>query len=246
MKSVAKKESAGSHVACDSGIAASRHVSEVRTSSCARNHSLDLAERQLRQIAFDLHDGPLQALSAAAAMLVGAERTADIESARAQAAAASGFLDCAFLELRSIVGELRPQALDADGVIAKLKDYVEEFEAHWGLPVVLSSLGNPRSLNDAMQVLIFRVVQESLSNARKHAEPSRVEVEVAFGDSCINISIHDDGVGFDEQAVDGRWSRERRGLLGMRERVSLAGGSLCITSARHDGTRVTACIPVEY
>lgn len=203
-------------------------------------------ERQLRRLAFNLHDGPVQSLSAASAMLERAGRSNDIEAMRAKIAAAEGLLEHATLEMREIMSELRPSALDAHGLVEKIADYVSEFEIVARIPVSLTVLGEATDVSPRSQVGVFRVVQEALTNVRRHSGSVLADVVLDFSDaSAVVCTITDSGRGFEPARVARASATSKWGMLGMEERARLLGGTATITSVPGEGTCVRAIIPVE-
>jgi signal transduction histidine kinase len=206
---------------------------------------IDCLEKQLRLTAYALHDGPVQTLACAGAMLERAQRSSDLESVRAEAAAAGGLIDRAILEIRDMMSELRPVAMDACGLVQKIRTHAAEFEAAWGIPVGVTVVGEKSDLSGRCQCSVLRIVQESLTNVRRHADAHRADVRLAFGEDDVTVTVADDGVGFNPHVGGFRSSFGRWGLSGMRERVALLGGELQIMSTPDRGTRVRARIPKD-
>ena len=97
-----------------------------------------------------------------------------------------------------------------------------------------------------MEVTVFRLVQEAVNNARKHAKASRILVRLEFADNQINMQVEDDGIGFDlDKARERAKTADNYGLMSMGERVDLLGGELRIVSSPGKGTIVSACIPLD-
>jgi signal transduction histidine kinase len=149
-------------------------------------------------------------------------------------------------QLRHLITELRPAALDELGVKPALEALAERVSVVNDLAVVLHvDLGDDRGqaasrLAPSLETTIYRLVQEALTNAVKHARASRVEVTVVEAGDGVEITVADDGAGFDPDAVG-----EGFGLLGMRERVTLIDGSLTIESAVGAGTRIRCRLPLQ-
>jgi len=211
----------------------------------ALERAVELLEQQLRWMAFSLHDGPVQTLSAAGAMLERSARSQQLDGMHALIAAAEGLLDHAQFEMREIMRELRPVELEeAESLGAKIALYAEAYEQQWGIPVRLSSVGRERLVGRHVQVSLFRVVQEALSNVRKHANATGVDIEIRFDADQVECRVKDDGKGFDIDATSGFSTASQWGLVGMRERVLMLGGTLEIISAPGKGTEIRACVPL--
>jgi two-component system sensor histidine kinase DegS len=200
-------------------------------------------EHQLRQMAFGLHDGPVQTLSAAGAMLSRAGRSEQLETMRAQVAAAEGLLDYAVSEMRDIMYELSPLALEEASLTATLREYVSRYESNSGIPVDVNVVGTECSLEAHIRVSVFRVVQEALANVRKHANARSVAIAVEFTPGAVRCSVRDDGAGFDSDRAAALGATAHWGLTGMRERMALVGGELVISSSPGEGTEVAMHVP---
>ena len=148
-----------------------------------------------------------------------------------------GQIDQTIASVRRISSELRPLVLDDLGFAAAAHWYVDQFSARTGLPVTLELSGADPQRGDAAATVLFRVLQESLTNVARHAQAMQVEVRLRFGDGSWVLSIGDDGVGFD--AIEGRGL----GLIGMRERVQMLGGKFTLTTSPGHGTRVEIEVP---
>jgi signal transduction histidine kinase len=140
--------------------------------------------------------------------------------------------------------DLRPALLDELGLIAALRWYVAQVSDLWGLPIEFEGERLAR-LPEHVEVAAFRIVQEAVSNVVHHAQASKASVRVAALPNALRVEVTDDGVGFDVAEAGARTrTGESVGLMGMRERAELAGGSLNVESARGRGTTVWAEIPL--
>ena len=147
-------------------------------------------------------------------------------------------------ETRRVMSDLRPSILDDFGLSVALKQHLEAVaeQAAWQTEFVAGD-GETR-LAPAVETTIFRVVQEALNNTRKHAQTDRVRVELGRRGGRVAVEVRDWGRGFDLAGVAARPERgEHLGLMGMRERVSLLGGSVDIESSRGAGTTVRIELP---
>jgi len=127
-----------------------------------------------------------------------------------------------------------------------LRRYVNDFTSRHNLSVEMKVLGVETRIDPIAEVALFRIVQEALHNARKHALASRVVVTLEYNPDSVGVSIEDDGKGFDPTGMSRNWEQsEKFGLSGMRERAKLFGGSLDIDTAPGEGTKVAARIPVS-
>jgi signal transduction histidine kinase len=143
-------------------------------------------------------------------------------------------------ELRSLIFELRPPQLEADGLVATIRKDLEVLGRAHGLKADLRVDGTPE-LDSTVEVELYRIVQEALNNALRHAKADTVEVELDAREGVITIIVRDDGVGFDPSA---RAIRERRlGLTSMRERAERLGGTFRVESSPGAGTTVSVEVP---
>jgi signal transduction histidine kinase len=148
-------------------------------------------------------------------------------------------------KLRGLISELRPAALDELGLAASVRDLAERTQAVYGLEVeTLVELpapdGGPRRLGSEVETAAYRIVQECLSNAARHAGASRIVVELSQRNGALAVAVRDDGGGFDPaNAATGF------GLRGMRERVDLLDGRLEIVAGAGSGTQVAAALPLD-
>jgi signal transduction histidine kinase len=208
-----------------------------------RSRELSIVEERNR-LARELHDAVAQKLFAT----VLAAESAGTLLARDQAAAAAELERVQALareamgELRSLIFELRPASLEAEGLATTLRKHVDVLRRVSGQDVVLRADGAPR-LHPDVESEVFRVAQEALQNAVRHAGAGRIEVRLGNGDGRLVLEVADDGAGFDP-AAPGVRSR-RLGLTSMEERAAALGGSLAIESSEGGGTKVRLEVPAE-
>jgi signal transduction histidine kinase len=209
--------------------------------------SIEASERERQRWALELHDETLQELASLKVLLSGARRSDDLAAVQRTLDTALEQIDTEITGLRRLITDLRPAALDTFGVKAALEGLAERITTTSGLEIALqvdlayesgrSTQRHPPALESAM----YRLAQEALTNVVKHADATAVEVSLTERDDCVEIVVQDDGRGFDpDDETDGF------GLLGMRERASLADGRLEVEAAPGAGTTVRATIPVIH
>lgn len=205
-------------------------------------HSLEAAEQERKRWARELHDETLQALGGLR-MLHSTELRGDAGAAELREALKEGIelIDTEIDNLSALIAELRPASLDEIGLVPALRTLAERKGREGKLTVdVLARLDDGETrLPDETESLLYRLVQEALNNVVKHAGASRVEAVLERGPGAVEITVRDDGRGFDPSATNGGF-----GLIGMRERVELAGGELQIEATPGEGTSVSATIPL--
>jgi len=147
--------------------------------------------------------------------------------------------------LRWFIRELRPPMIDDLGLLPAVKWLKEELEVVSGMSVDLKVVGDERRFNPEAELVLFRIVQESLANVRRHAEASKVEVLLEFAGDKTIVTVSDNGKGFQMPKALGDMSRlGKLGLIGMEERVRLLRGKLVVKSEVGIGTTVTVMVPV--
>lgn len=205
-------------------------------------HSLEAAEQERKRWARELHDETLQALGGLR-MLLSASRRDDADAAEIRAALTAGveLIDDEIDNLSALIAELRPAALDEIGLVPALRTLAERKGREGGLTVdVLAHLGESSSrLPEETESVVYRLVQEALNNAVKHAGAEHAEALLERASDSLEVTVRDDGGGFDPTTATGGF-----GLTGMRERVELAGGTIRIDSVPGRGTTVSASIPL--
>jgi PAS domain S-box-containing protein len=218
-------------------IATARSIAQDRV-----RQSLRAAEDERRRWARELHDETLQALGGLRVLLSSAHRSGDEQLLRRVAQSALEQLDTEIESLRVLISELRPAALDELGLQAALVALAERVGTTYGIEIrttVDEAATTSAGVDSELEAVVYRVIQEALTNAARHANPNVVEISLGRVDSEIRAVVSDDGTGFDlTRPVDGF------GLIGMRERVSFVGGRFELESS-DDGTTVTISLPVS-
>jgi signal transduction histidine kinase len=161
-----------------------------------------------------------------------------------QARQLQGVVDAGISSLQNLVSGLHPPQLDDFGLISALRWYSAEAQERFGLTVAVSSRGNEAALSVDVRTVLFRIVQESLTNVIRHARTGRAEVLVVFDDREVRIRVEDNGCGFDVDAMLHQSSHPCWGLLGMVERVGLIGGECQFVSGAGQGTIIEISVPL--
>src|SRR4051794_32495710 len=211
-----------------------RLEAERRRSSSA---ALTAQEEERARIARDLHDEVNQSLTGLLLRLEAAREHAPPEL-DAELAETKVLANRAMQELLSLARALRPTALDDLGLTAAIAGQVEEISSRSSLQASFSSDGDFAGLDDDVQLVVYRVAQEALSNATRHSGASKVAVELRNADGGVELTVSDDGTGFAFADAEAGL-----GLQGMRERALLVGGEVGVTSRPGRGTTVGLSIP---
>jgi signal transduction histidine kinase len=207
-----------------------------------RRRSLAATEAERHRWARELHDETLQALGGLKVLLSSATRLEDPEAMRGAMREATQQLTGDIESLRALIAELRPPALDQLGLAPALASLAQRTGAGNDLEVRADvELPDDRRLVPELETTVYRVVQESLTNVVKHARASSIDIAVRCADDAVDVSVVDDGIGFDTDAT----VEVGFGLAGMRERVELAGGELSVLPGARSGTVIRARLPLS-
>ncbi len=200
-------------------------------------------EEEAKRIAHGLHDEAGQLLASVHMALE--EMAAELpSSARAHVEKIGNHLDRIEDQLRRLSHELRPTILDDLGLQPALDFLAQGVSTRTGTPVTVEGSTGGR-LSPVIETAIYRIVQEALANATKHAQPTSIRIQLTREADTIRCAVRDDGVGFDVAAVFARRGKPGLGLLGIRERLYALGGKLSIKSAPGWGTEYLITIPIK-
>lgn len=198
------------------------------------------AERQ--RLSRQMHDGPAQALSNFILQTEIAARMLDMDPVRAKEEltnlknAAMG----TFQKVRGFIYELRPMMLDDLGWVPTTSKYIETYKEQSGLDISLVISGMESRLETYQEVMLFRAVQEFLSNAVQHSQATQIKFKINIEDYQVRLSVDDNGKGFNASEID---KGHGLGLRLIRERAEMLGGSMDIDSTPGMGTRITLTLP---
>ena len=206
-------------------------------------HSIEASEQERRRWARELHDETLQTLGGLQMLLSSALRGQDVDRLRAAVRDAVEQVGLEIANLRSLIVELRPPALDEIGLVPAIETLAQRIASSEGLTVetnIALALEDSERLAPDVESTVYRVVQEALTNVAKHAAASRLEIELLMEGDDVAVTVRDDGRGFDPDAPAAGF-----GLMGMRERIALVSGQVSIESGTDNGTVVRALIPAR-
>jgi signal transduction histidine kinase len=202
-----------------------------------------------RELARDLHDGPTQML-AAIIMSANFVREAIAHDSLDHAVNELGEMmpvaEKALHQVRTLLFNLRPVILETQGLVPALESYAQRLREAEGMNVILNASGEFDRLPHNAEVAIFTIVQEAITNAKKHARASRIDIEVTPTDDKLTVVVRDNGVGFDQTAVTDRYDeRGSLGMLNMQERAEIVNGTLSLESKPGQGTTITLQLPIN-
>jgi PAS domain S-box-containing protein len=219
------------------GVATARSMAEERL-----QNTIDAAEQERGRWARELHDETLQSLAVLRMRLASALRDESPDDLQETGQDAVQQIDDEIVKLRRLITELRPASLDTIGLeaalyaLAQQHQQVGEIMIECEFELSRAAEERPAAL---LETAVYRLVQEALNNVSKHSMAQHAALRVRETEGHIEIEVSDDGVGFEPNLV-----REGFGLVGMRERAALLGGTLRVDSTRGAGTRVWAEIPL--
>jgi len=209
---------------------------------------IEAQENERQRLAKQMHDGPAQSLTNLMLQAEICERLFDSDpvQARVELGNLKNAVTTTFQKLRYFILTLRPMMLDDLGLVPALKQYIHDFEDKARLPTNLTVIGREARLSSTVEVAIFRMIQELLTNVQMHAHATHVQVTLDFQEGAVAASVEDDGSGFDVNEMQ-RATQQRKGLglATIQERVEMLGGRVQIESRIGRGTRVRIEIPAS-
>ena len=223
------------------GVQSLMLTAESRRRQDAESEARAAQEEERRRIAEDVHDDVVQVMAAVNVRLEYLRRRLNDPAHQAIADDIQGTVDQAVKRLRTLIFDLSPPALDRYGMAAAVRMKLEQFETEGSLDSNLDAELSTEP-EPVVRVLIYRITQEALSNVRKHARATRVDVSMTEDDAGILVEIHDDGVGFAVPST-GDMSPGHLGFRTMRERAEGAGGWLKVESSPAAGSTVSFWVP---
>lgn len=205
-------------------------------------------EEERKRIAREIHDGMAQTLANVVLRTEIAQRMLvkeDISAVKDELVDLKGQVRNGLEEVRKIIFNLRPMALDDLGIVPTLRKYVQDFEEKYRIHTQFNLVGKETRIPSGLEIAVFRLVQEALSNVNKHAKATFVSVELTLEPDQVQIYVVDNGIGFDVPLTEQRIAKGNNfGLLGMRERVELLEGTMVLESEKDSGTKITMLIPI--
>lgn len=211
---------------------------------------VETLETERRKIARELHDGPAQSLASILIrldlimrMISERQSSGEHENIYRELVNIKAIGAESLTDVRSIMYDLKPSLMHEQGLPTTLKEYFNEYEAKYNFYIDYVVFGQQRQYDLALEVGLFRLVQEAITNVRKHAGVNKAVVKLEDNGSNLTLVIRDEGCGFDLEEIDKQ--QESYGILGMKERVQLFGGQLEILSQPGEGTQIIIKVPLE-
>jgi two-component system, NarL family, sensor histidine kinase DegS len=199
-------------------------------------------EAERGRLAREMHDGPAQALSNFILQTEIAMRLFDIDQVKAkeELVGVKTTASSTFQKVRDFIFNLRPMMLDDLGLVPTLTRYVETFKEQVGIEVRLVSTGMEQRFESYLEVMVFRAIQELLSNIARHSQATQVSIQLDSSATGIRVSIEDNGKGFDVEKVT---EKGGMGLKVIRDRVQMLGGTMEVHSTTGHGAHILFQIP---
>jgi len=205
---------------------------------------IEAQEEERKRLSREIHDGPAQMLANVmmrSDLIERVYREEGQEAAFAEIRSFKQMVRTSLYEVRRIIYDLRPMALDDLGLIPTLKKYLQTIEDYYKtVKITFQPLKEETRLPANYEVALFRLVQESVQNALKHAEAKEIQVQLEITATSVTAIVKDDGKGFDQK----KRKYNSFGIMGMKERVDLLGGRFAISSKPGQGAAVIIQIPV--
>ena len=206
---------------------------------------IEAQEDERKRLSREIHDGPAQMMANVllrSDLIERSYREKGPELAFKEISSLKEMVRDALTEVRRIIYDLRPMALDDLGLVPTLRKYIETTaDYNPGTKLTFASNGTERRLPSSYETSIFRLVQEAISNAIRHGKAEVIEVDLEWLREHVNIVVSDNGSGFDQSII----KNQSFGLIGMKERIELIKGDLVINSSLGDGTVIMFKIPYE-
>lgn len=205
---------------------------------------IEAQEEERKRISREIHDGPAQTM---ANILLRSEliertyKTGDVDGALTEIQNLRKLIRGSLSEVRRIIYDLRPMALDDLGLIPTLKKYIENVAEENKVRIEFKELGDKKKLKKHYEVALFRLIQESLQNVFKHAQATSIIVKIEIANEYVTMLVKDNGKGFETSNKKDK----SFGLIGMRERVEILEGEIKIKSQLNKGTSIYIKLPLK-
>ena len=207
---------------------------------------IQVQEEERKRVSREIHDGPAQSFSNILLKIDFCEKLMDkdIEKAKEEAQILKDLVRGSTREIRKIIYNLRPMAIDDLGIVPTLRRYVDDFQSETAIEIDFQASPSFHADDTVLQLALFRIAQEALNNIYKHAQAKKVEMSLNQNNKFISLVIKDDGIGFNPQDV--RMNSENGfGIINMKERAELLNGNLKIKSESGKGTVLLIEIPTK-
>ncbi len=209
---------------------------------------IETQENERKRIARDLHDSTVQNLTTMMHKTELCTRLIDLDPIRAKLELQTmvGTIKSTINDMRNIIYGLRPMTLDDLGLIPAIQKYIRDVSNNYNIKVNFKIHNKEKILLPAINLTLFRIIQESVNNAIKHGKANGIWVDIYYSDKSIRVQVKDDGVGIKDDTLQKAHDNifSGYGLSMMKERVSILSGDFNIESAEKEGTKISVKIPL--
>ena len=212
------------------------------------NQMIRIQEEERKRISRELHDETSQSLTAVLLGLRALATSIDDETQKMRVLEMRDIVSEALSSVHYMAVRLRPILLDELGIRAAIAKYIETYQKRYNIKVsfISKNIQEGERFFPEIEISVYRIVQEALSNIVKHAEAEKIQVELTYENGLLRLTIQDDGKGFDPDILEEyQVANNSLGIAGMQERTELLGGTFEITSAWKEGTRIAVEIPAK-
>lgn len=204
-------------------------------------------EEERRRVAREIHDGPAQSMANVVVRSEICEKYMDVDPAKARKELQElrGIVKISLQDVRRIIFDLRPMALDDLGLMPALSRYLENLRERYNISFESNFIGTHKRLESVVEVALYRVIQEAVQNIIKHANATEVNLKMEVGADSILVMVKDNGTGFAAENFLKEPRPNSYGILGMKERLEILGGQFSIKSLPGEGTEIISILPLE-
>jgi two-component system sensor histidine kinase DegS len=225
----------------------SKHLSGITQKEYFAEQIIRAQEEERKRISRDIHDGPAQMLANMIIQIELCERICEDkpEHSIRELKELKHKVRSSLKEIRKIIFDLRPSALDDLGLESVVQRYCAEFQEETGINTVFKMLGDRKRADGIIEVTLFRIIQEALSNIKKHSGAKNVLVRLELKCDKIRMIVSDDGRGFEFDRERILKTQDHFGIVNIKERVELLGGSVEIKTSPGAGTSINVMVPLS-
>jgi two-component system sensor histidine kinase DegS len=225
----------------------SGHLSSITQKQSFAEQIIKAQEEERKRVSRDIHDGPAQTLANIIIQTDICEKLCEKEpeKAKKELKELKHIVRVSLKELRKIIFDLRPSALDDLGLESVVQRYCAEFQEQTGINTIFKIFGDRARADSNIEVALFRIIQEALVNVKKHSCAKNALVRLEINQDIINMIISDDGKGFEFNVNSSLKAKEHFGIMSIKERAELFGGTVKIESFPGEGTKIYITMPFK-
>jgi signal transduction histidine kinase len=205
---------------------------------------VEAQEEERRRLARELHDGAGQTLTSLLVRLKTVEKKAELPQVQKDLQVMQNLVSDTIEQIRTLAHQLRPAALEEFGLPLALESLVQDMSNREGLTATCKCSLKRKEIPDEIEAVLYRIAQEGLTNIVRHSHAEHLNLIVERKQQGVLMSIEDDGVGFDPTSLGVEDGKRHLGLISMRERAEILGGTLDVYTAPGKGTMIQVSIPV--